>query len=247
VKEEKKMKKGLTMLVLVIVISGLIATIGSAVAADYVYVESNVKGVGWKNVDYTVDTRPGVASGIEMRELESGSGIVTAQKWSLEVNKEQNVFPGIPGTSCVESLEEHKIFDVEYFPITYQNLSYDQKWLEKKCVKNFAIGAVTDAYFDMCERLEKEETVVTYTGFGQPWGIPIWVPMPPIDQALTQTVTADVLGRSHIGFAAKQAGGNHRTIAMGLEETVGDFHIEKTIDIRDNCTTGMVGDWLGCP
>jgi hypothetical protein len=232
------MKKGLTMLVAAIVISGLIATIGSAVAANYVFVESNVKGVGWKNVDYTVDTRPGVASGIEMRELESGSGIVTAQKWTLEVNK--LVAPLI----CAEALEEHKIFDVEYFPITYQNLSYDQKWLEKKCVKNYPIGAVTDAFFDMCERLEKEETVETYTGVDIINNLPIPALAP---RALTQTVTADVLGRSHIGFAAKQAGGNHRTIAMGVEETVGDFHIEKTIDIRDNCTTGMVGDWLGCP
>jgi hypothetical protein len=239
------MKKGLTMLLVAIVISGLIATIGSVAAANYVYVESNVKGVGWKNVDYTVDTRPGVASGIEMRELESGSGIVTAQKWTLEVNK--LVFPGI----CAESLEEHKIFDVEYFPITYQNLSYDQKWLEKKCVKNFAIGAVTDAYFDMCERLEKEEIVETYTGFQAGGIIPNPVPLQPAlaPQSLTQTVTADVLGRSHIGFAAKQTGllTNHRTIAMGLEETVGDFHIEKTIDIRNNCQEAMTGDWLGCP
>jgi hypothetical protein len=235
------MKKELSMFVAAIVIVGLIATIGSAAAATYVYVESNVKGVGWKNVDYTVDTRPGVASGIEMRELESGSGIVTAQKWTLEVNK--LVDQGI----CAEALEEHKIFDVEYFPITYQNLSYDQKWLEKKCVKNYPIGAVTDAFFDMCERLEKEETVETYTGVDIINNLPINPALAP--QSLTQTVTADVLGRSHIGFAAKQSGllSNHRTIALGVEETVGDFHIEKTIDIRQTCLEGMTGDWLGCP
>ena len=231
------MKKGLTMLVAAMVIVGLIGTIGSAAAAQYVYVESNVKGVGWKNVDYTVDTQPGVASGIEMRELESGSGIVTAQKWTLEVNKFNSTTQG-----CLEALEEHKIFDVEYFPITYQNLSYDQKWLEKKCVKNYKIGAVTDAFFDMCERLEKEETVQTFTGLDIDGNVD-----PDADRALTQTVTADVLGRSHIGFTAKESTGNHRTIALGVEETVGDFHIEKTIDIRDNCTIGMVGDWLGCP
>ena len=234
------MKKGLTMLVAAMVIVGLIGTIGSAAAAQYVYVESNVKGVGWKNVDYTVDTQPGVASGIEMRELESGSGIVTAQKWTLEVNKE------VDTSICAEALEEHKIFDVEYFPITYQNLSYDQKWLEKKCVKNYEIGAVTDAFFDMCERLEKEETVVTYTGFEIDGVTPI-TPVANAPRSLTQTVTADVLGRSHIGFTAKESTGNHRTIALGVEETVGDFHIEKTIDIRDNCTADMVGDWLGCP
>jgi hypothetical protein len=244
------MKRRLTMLVVAIVIFSLIAAIGSVTAANYVRVESNLKGVGWKNVDYTVDTRPGVASGIEMRELESGSGIVTAQKWTLEVNME-NPYSPCDNCYCAEGLEEHKIFDVEYFPITYQNLSYDQKWLEKKCVKNYEIGAVTDAFFDMCERLEKEETVVTYTGCQSLYGgeAPPWYLYPANrpPAALTQTVTADVLGRSHIGFAAKEAGGNHRTIAMGVEETVGDFHIEKTIDIRETCNESMVGDWLGCP
>jgi len=231
-------KKGLAMLVAAVVIIGLIATIGSAAAANYVYVESYMKGVGWKSAYYSVDTQPGVASGIEMRELDSGSGIVTAQRWTLEVSTYVEDGNGKP--ICDEYLEEHKILDVEYFPITYQNLSYDQKWVEKKCVKNYEIGAVTDAFFDMCERLEKEETVVTY-GLVNPAG-PNWN-----SRALTQTVTADVLGRSHIGFAAKESTGNHRTIALGVEETVGDFHIEKTIDIRDNCTMGIVGDWLGCP
>jgi hypothetical protein len=247
------MNRRLAMLAVAIVIFGLIATIGSAVAADYIWIESNLKGVGWKNVDYTVDTRPGVASGVEMRELESGSGIVTAQKWTLEVNM-VNPHADCANCFCLEGLEEHKIFDVEYFPITYQNLSYDQKWLEKKCVKNYEIGAVTDAFFDMCERLEKEETVVTYTGYESAFGglVPLWIDYNDDESpaaALTQTVTADVLGRSHIGFAAKQRGiwSNHRTIAMGVEETVGDFHIEKTIDIRETCREGMVGDWLGCP
>jgi hypothetical protein len=234
--KEEKMKKGLTMLVAAMVIFGLIGTIASAAAANYVFVESNVRGVGWKNVDYTVDTQPGIASGIEMRELESGTGIVTSQKWTLEVNKWD-----ADNQVCLESLDEKKLFDVEYFPITYQNLSYDQKWLEKKCVKNYEIGAVTDAYFDQCERLEKEETVVTYTGLDID-GNPVVV-----NRALTQTVSADVLGKAHIGFAAKQQGGNHRTIAVGLEETIGDFRIEKTIDIRQTCEENMVGDWLGCP
>ena len=40
-------------------------------------------------------------------------------------------------------IKETKEIDVGYFPTTYQNLSYDQKWAEKKCVKNYEIGAVT--------------------------------------------------------------------------------------------------------
>jgi hypothetical protein len=68
------------------VITGLICVIGSAAAATNVWVESNVKGVGHLTSEYEVDTEYGLANGIEMQELESGSGLVTKQKWTLEVN-----------------------------------------------------------------------------------------------------------------------------------------------------------------
>lgn len=152
----KKMKKGLTMLVATVVIFGLISVIGSAAAASYVWVESNVKGVGYKNAEYEVDTRYGIANGIEMQELEAGSGLVTAQKWTLDLDADID-----NSGDCCEHLIEKKVLDVEYFPITYQNHSYDSKWLEKKCVKNYYIGAVTDANFIQCEKLQKEETHFT--------------------------------------------------------------------------------------
>jgi hypothetical protein len=238
------MKKKVIMLGAAVAIFALIATIGSAAAAHYIWVDSDVKGVGYKNSEYEVDTVPGIATGIEMKELEAGSGLVTAQKWTFEVNGE---FDRVEGSKCDHGLEETKIFDVEYFPITYQNHSYDSKWQEKKCVKNYDIGAVTDANFVQCEKLQKEETLVTYgkkvTYGGDEGGV---------DQfgggfVIVQTVTADVLGISHIGFAAKNLNDHHHTIAIGKEETVGNFHIEKTIDIRADCQEGEFGDWLGCP
>jgi hypothetical protein len=33
-----------------------------------------------------------------------------------------------------------------------------QKWMEKKCVKNYDLGAVTDANFIQCEKLQKKES-----------------------------------------------------------------------------------------
>nr|QNO54942.1 hypothetical protein MCEIKFBD_00003 [Methanosarcinales archaeon ANME-1 ERB7] len=230
------MKKGLTMLVAAMVIFGLICVIGSAAAASYVWVESNVKGVGHLTSEYEVDTDYGIANGIEMQELESGSGLVTKQKWTLEVNPQKDTTD-----ECVEGLIEEKEFDVEYFPITYQNHSYDQKWLEKKCVKNYDIGAVTDANFVQCEKLQKKETVVTY-GNGTTRGL---VQGPEL--SIMQTVSADVLGISHIGFAAKDPQNHHHTIAYGKEETIGQFQIDKTIEIGFNCTQPGLGDWLGCP
>jgi len=239
--KKKKMKKGLTMLVAAMVIFGLICVIGSAAAASYVWVESNVKGVGFLNSDYEVDTEYGIATGIEMQELESGTGIVTKQKWTLEVNPKN----GTTGY-CAEGLIEEKEFDVEYFPITYQNHSYDQKWIQKKCVKNYDIGAVTDANFVQCEKLQKKESVVTYgDGVGTSDDSYYLVQGPEL--SIMQTVTADVLGISHIGFAAKDPDEHHHTIAYGVEETIGQFQIEKTIEIGFDCNEPGLGDWLGCP
>jgi len=239
--KKKKMKKRLTMLVAAMVIFGLICVIGSAAAASYIWVDSNVKGVGYKNAEYEVQTQPGLADGIKMQELESGSGLVTKQKWTLEVNP----FDVVNNAElCKEGIIEQKEFDVEYFPIVYQNLSYDQKWLEKKCVKNYVIGAVTDANFVQCEKLQKKESVETYTGYvANGSGAPITG----VSQSLVQTVSANVLGISHIGFAAKDPENQHHTIAYGKEETIGQFNIDKTIDIRLTCIDGLIGDWLGCP
>ena len=227
------------MLVAAMVIFGLICVIGSAAAADYIWVESNVKGIGYKNAEYEVQTRAGLSDGIKMQELESGTGLVTKQKWTLEVNPE--VKTGI----CAEGIIETKEFDVEYFPFTYQNHSYDQKWMEKKCVKNYEIGAVTDANFVQCEKLQKKESVETYTGLdvdGATIGPASLAP-----KSLVQTVSADLLGISHIGFAAKDPDDQHHTIAYGKEETIGQFNIQKTIEIRETCDVDLIGDWLGCP
>ena len=252
------MKKGLTILVAAMVIFGLIGVIGSAAAATNIWVESNVKGVGFLNSEYEVDTEYGIANGIEMQELESGSGLVTKQKWTLEVNPMGNIYNCANGNlkedgckACLEGLIEEKEFDVEYFPITYQNHSYDQKWMEKKCVKNYDLGAVTDANFVQCEKLQKKESVVTYgdgvemdqewLNHSQPVELEAGTP------SLVQTVSADVLGISHIGFAAKDPKQHHHTIAYGKEETIGQFQIEKTIEIKLTCKDYQIGDWLGCP
>jgi hypothetical protein len=250
------MKKGLTMLVAAMVIFGLISVIGSAAAATNVWVESNVKGVGHLTSEYEVDTEYGIANGVEMQELESGSGLVTKQTWTLEVNPIGKNYTAQGGEVCLEGLIEEKEFDVEYFPITYQNHSYDQKWMEKKCVKNYDLGAVTDANFIQCEKLQKKESVVTYGNgvlLDSTWSRPRDLQNPTHIElqegvpSIVQTVSADVLGISHIGFAAKDPTEHHHTIAYGREETIGQFQIEKTIEIKLTCRDAQIGDWLGCP
>lgn len=97
------------MFVVTMVTLGLIAAIGSAVAANYVWIESDVKGVGYTNSEYGVDTRDGVANGIEMSEQESGTGLITRQKWTLEVNKvNAETAPWCLNCFCMEGLEENE-------------------------------------------------------------------------------------------------------------------------------------------
>ncbi len=96
-----------------------------------------------------------------------------------------------------------------------------------------------------CEKLQKKETVVTY-GNGTSQTTTNTLAAGP-ELSLMQTVTADVLGISHIGFAAKDISNHKHTIAYGKEETIGQFQIDKTIEIGLTCTQEGLGDWLGCP
>jgi len=73
------------------------------------------------------------------------------------------------------------------------------------------------------------------------------IELAPGTPSLVQTVSADVLGISHIGFSAKDPNQHHHTIAYGREETIGQFSIEKTIEIKLTCNVDQIGDWLGCP
>jgi phage baseplate assembly protein gpV len=123
--------------------------------------------------------------------------------------------------------------------------------MEKKCVKNYDIGAVTDANFIQCEKLQKKESVVTYgdgVWMDQKWlNHSLQVTLAPGTPSLVQTVSADVLSISHIGFSAKDPKEHRHTIAYGREETIGQFSIEKTIEIKLDCKIYQIGDWLGCP
>lgn len=65
--------------------------------------------------------------------------------------------------------------------------------------------------------------------------------------SLIHTINANVIGISHIGFAAKDPHNPHHTIAIGRMETVGNFQIEKTIEILSDCNQGSSGMLLGCP
>ena len=74
------MKRYLAILVVV-------AMIGTAGAANYMYEKASVKGVGYKNVEMIVSTQVGYA-GAKLVEKESGSGNVIVQKTELEAERQ---------------------------------------------------------------------------------------------------------------------------------------------------------------
>jgi len=98
---------------------------------------------------------------------------------------------------------------------------------------------VANTQFIPCCRLEKP--FVINTGRNQNYA------EPSRSGSLVHTITANVLGMSHIGFAAKDPHNPHHTIAIGRMETVGNFQIEKTIEIRLDCNQCSSGMWLGRP
>ena len=98
---------------------------------------------------------------------------------------------------------------------------------------------VANTQFFPCDRLK--DPFVINTGRNRNYAAPSR------SGSLVHTITANVLGMSHIGFAAKDPHKPHHTIAIGRMETVGNFQIEKTIEIRSDCNQGSSGMWLGCP
>jgi hypothetical protein len=63
---------------LAILVVTVIALIGMAGAANYMYEKASVKGVGYKNVEMIISTQVGYA-GAKLVEKESGSGNVITQ------------------------------------------------------------------------------------------------------------------------------------------------------------------------
>jgi hypothetical protein len=160
----------------------VIALIGMAGAANYMYEKASVKGVGYKNVEMIISTQTGF-NGQKLVEKESGSGNVITERTELEADRQlkMNYTPiswkilkkgddiFITG-SCVwptgiycpmDYINFTKEAEFEYMPVSYQTGTYDQKWIEKLCVQNYRIGAVLTEMYTHAEHLQKSTEVKT--------------------------------------------------------------------------------------
>jgi hypothetical protein len=165
-----------------------VALVGLAGAANYMYEETSVKGVGYKNAEMIISSQSGY-NGTKLVEKESGSGNVITERTVVEAERQigshcgyKDLGPGFrgganqwggehieidegAGWSTGEPAMDYTNFtkdsEFEYMPVSYQTGTYDQKWVEKLCVQNYKIGAVLTEMYTQAESLQKSTVVKT--------------------------------------------------------------------------------------
>ena len=235
------MKKQLIVLVIL-----AMALVGMAGAANYMYEKASVKGVGYKNVEMIVSTQEGY-KGAKLVEKESGSGNVITEKTELEAERQI----GVPG-NCVyttgncemDYINFSKDAEFEYMPVSYQTGTYDQKWIEKLCVQNYAIGAVLTEMYTHAEHLEKDTEVKTRL-YNNACVVNCCTGV------LEANLNSNVIGVAHIGWISRDVAvnskGRHNEWGRSVEDLTGVFSIEKFIQLWGNSTCGAISvDWLPC-
>ena len=160
--------------------------------------------------------------------------------------------------------------EFEYMPASYQNGTYDQKWIEKLCVQNYVIGAVLTEMYTHAEHLQKSTEVKTrsydpniipgtYLMSAACWTDPYremigqYPPTPCCTGVLEANLNSNVIGVAHIGWVSRdpsadaQLKGRHAEYGRSVEDLTGVFSIEKFIQLWGNSTCGAISvDWLPC-
>jgi hypothetical protein len=155
--------------------------------------------------------------------------------------------------------------EFEYMPVSYQTGTYDQKWVEKLCVQNYAIGAVLTEMYTHAEHLQKTTVVKTraYDLTIPPgnYGIGVdskfrsgpYPPLPCCTGVLEANLNSNIIGVAHIGWISRdpqadpQLKGRHAEYGRSVEDLTGVFSIEKFIQLWGNSTCGAISvDWLPC-
>jgi hypothetical protein len=238
------------LIVLVVIVMALI---GMAGAANYMYEKATVKGVGYKNVEIIAQTGYGFA-GSKLVEKESGSGNVILERTELEVDRTGRICQGGNNGHTEtgnDSINFTKEAEFEYMPVSYQTGTYDQKWIEKLCVQNYEIGAVVTEQYTHAEHLQKTTEVKTIGGLASA-AQPLNGDSDCIcNGTLEANFNSNVIGVAHIGWLSKDttaaSTGRHTEYGRSVEDLTGVFSIEKFIQLWDNNTCDSISvDWLPC-
>jgi hypothetical protein len=236
------LKRNLIVLAIVIM-----AMVGMACAANYMYEKSSVKGVGYRNLEMVISTENGF-NGQKLVEKQSGSGNVITSRIELEAERQPTdlscAWP--TGSYPMDYINFTSEQDLEYMPVSYQTGTYDQKWVDKLCVQNYKIGAVLTEMYTHAEHLQKTTEVKTrgYNDVG---------PTACCTGVLEANLNSNVIGVAHIGWSSRDPTGDnnlkgrHAEYGRSVEDLTGVFSIEKFIQLWGNSTCGAVSvDWLPC-
>jgi hypothetical protein len=172
------------------------------------------------------------------------------------------------GFGPMDYINYTKQADLEYMPVSYQTGTYDQKWMDKLCVQNYAIGAAMTEMYTHAEHLQKETEVRTknYRNMNITIGSYVdidgtiihelklqYPPAPCCTGVLEANLNSNVIGVAHIGWISRdpmadnQLKGRHAEYGRSVEDLTGVFSIEKFIQLWGNSTCGAISvDWLPC-
>jgi hypothetical protein len=200
-----------------------VAVFGSASAADYIFESLVVKGTGYRSDEISGQTAQG-PSGQKLTERISGSGS-TRDKTTLELDILQ------------DSINYSREAEFEYFPTSYQTGTYDRKWSDFLCVKNYDAGAVLTETYNQAEYLQKSTEVGSMGNLSA--------------NGLQAQISSKVIGSAHIGWYSKETEpgekGRYIQIGRSREDLIGVFSIDKYIEIMQNSTNlGLSTQWLPC-
>ncbi|HOO54271.1 MAG TPA: hypothetical protein PLY09_03615 [Methanothrix sp.] len=221
------MKLGLIVLAMAVVV--LTSTAGA-----YIYERSKIEGVGYRSHELAAGTAEG-DSGQKVVRTVSGSGRFF-ERTEFELD------------GCRGIINYTQEVEFEYFPISYQTGTYDQKWQDRFCVSNYDAGAVVTEQYSQAEHLQKNTDVRTRSSGSDVTGD---LACGMCTGALEANFNSNVIGVAHIGWLSRDPKANekgrHDEYGRSVEDLTGVFSIEKFIQLWGNDTCGTVSaDWLPC-
>jgi len=237
------LKRNLIVLAVIVM-----ALVGMASAANYMYEKSSVKGVGYRSLEMVISTESGF-NGQKLVEKQSGSGNVITSRIEMEAERQPTNLVDCAwptGSVPMDYINFTSEQELEYMPVSYQTGIYDQKWVDKLCVQNYKIGAVLTEMYTHAEHLQKTTEVKT-RGYNNQSVTPCCTGV------LEANLNSNVIGVAHIGWISRdpsadpQLKGRHAEYGRSVEDLTGVFSIEKFIQLWGNSTCGAVSvDWLPC-
>ena len=240
------MKRELIVLAVIVM-----AIVGMAGAANYMYEKSSVKGVGYRSLEIVISTQNGF-NGQKLVEKQSGSGNVITSRIELEAERQPAdlACEWPTGSDPMDYINFTSEQELEYMPVSYQTGTYDQKWVDKLCVQNYKIGAVLTEMYTHAEHLQKTTEVKT-RGYNSNMTADYYPAC--CTGVLEANLNSNVIGVAHIGWISRdpnadpQLKGRHAEYGRSVEDLTGVFSIEKFIQLWGNSTCGAISvDWLPC-